>query len=382
MSEWISVLAVFWALWLIDGARLAPRRAFTVVGLGRHARRARAVFSRLSLPGFLPLSWRIPAADVPFACSPLGLWNRPVGAAGRPAEFPPERQLWRWEEIRQVGVARGWIFINGVRFCPDTGHLAAPELLALAALPPPARETRLRTLMAAWFRPAHLRRRVRVLHGRTRVPAALNSASLVAYLAVTLYVGGDIASHLALEWTERLVYALVAGLAVLAALHLAAVITTFRSLRRLRPVVTQKRGANLLSVAVMPPQALRLRALAGEGFFPAQHPAAVAVATGNAALRARFAFLALADLRWPVGDGRTEPVPPLATEISAWFAAETERHLTRMLASAGVAIPELFVPPTPDAPASCRYCPRCRDQFVAGPARCPHGVALQPLRRL
>lgn len=382
MSEWVSVLAVFWALWLIDGARLAPRRVFTVVGFGRAARRARAVFSRLSLPGFLPAAWRIQMADVPFAVSPAGLWNRPAGAAGRPAEFPVERRVWCWSEIRQVGVARGWIFINGARFCPDTGHLAAPQLLALAALPAAAREARLRTLMAAWFRPAHLRRRVHVLHARTRLAAALNSAAFAAYLAITVYVGGDIASRLSLEWTERLVYTLLAGLAGLAALHFAAVVAATRSIRRLKPVASQKRGANLLSAAVMPPQALRLRALAGEGFFPAQHPVAIAVAVGSPATRNQLAFQALADLRWPIGDGRDEPTPAAATEIAAWFGAETERHLSRLLAAAGVAVPALFAAPTPDAPASCLYCPRCRDQFVAGPARCPHGIALQPVRRL
>jgi hypothetical protein len=382
MSEWVSVLAVFWVLWLIDGARLAPRRGFTVVGFGRAARRARAAFSRVSLPGWLPGAWRIQVADVPFAVSPDGLWNRPAGAAGRPAEYPVERRLWAWAEIRQVGVARGWIFINGARFCPDTGHLAAPQILALAALPPAAREARLRTLMAAWFRPAHLRRRVRVLHARTRLAAALNTAAFIAYLAVTIYVGGDIASRLALEWTERLVYTLLAGLAGLAALHVAAIISAARSLRRLKPVAAHKRGANLLSAAVMPPQALRLRALAGEGFFPAQHPVAVAAAVCSPATRDQLAFLALADLRWPIGDGHGEPAPAAAKEIVAWFAAETEHHLSRLLAAAKVGVPGLFAAPMPDAPASCLYCPRCRDQFVAGPASCPHGVALQPVRRL
>ena len=86
----------------------------------------------------------------------------------------------------------------------------------------------------------------------------------------------------------------------------------------------------------------------------------------------------LADLRWPIdaaGD------PPLAREVAAWFRAALEGKVTALLAAAGSAPEMMLIAPSPDGAASCRYCPRCRDQFVAGPTVCPHGVALRPLER-
>ncbi|HEY1111070.1 MAG TPA: hypothetical protein VGE76_20610, partial [Opitutaceae bacterium] len=167
MSEWLPVLAVFWALWAFDGARLLSGRAFTITGrLWR--RRGRVGFGRLSLPAWWPHAGRVVAEDVPLAFSPEGICARAVGSAGRPVEQPtgPAR-VWRWSEIRQVGVAKGWLYINGKRFCPATWHVTGSELLALADAAPAVREARLRAIMRRWFRPAHLRRRARVLAGRT-----------------------------------------------------------------------------------------------------------------------------------------------------------------------------------------------------------------------
>lgn len=371
MSEWVSVLAVFWVLWALDGVRLGPRRLFTFVG---GCRRARIGYSRVSLPGLLPTSWRMTTADVPLSLSPLGVSNRLAGAAGRPAEGAEQVRAWRWEDVREVGVARGWVHINGQRFCPDTQHLRAVDLLELARLPAVAREKRIRTLVKLWFRPGHLRRRVRVLRARTALAARLNAIVLVVLLGITAYVAGDVASRLPERWSARLADSLPWLLLGLLALHMAGVVLAWRAMRRLRRVVPEKRGANLFSALMLPPQAMRLRSILGDGFFPAQHPLAAAVAFAEASEQSRWAFQALADLRWP---NAVEEEPAAAREIAAWFREELER---RLLAVGGFNATALLAAPKPDGRMSCSYCPRCRDQFVAGVAVCPNGVALQPLQ--
>lgn len=376
MSEWVSVLAVFWVLWAVDGWRLPARRMFTFVGREWGAG-ARGVYQRLSVPGPWPGSWRVTATDVPLSVAPVGLCNRPAGTAGRPAEGPKKVVAWRWAEVREVGVAKGWIFINGGRFCPDTGHVTAREILTLAQLPAAAREARLGGLIARWFRPVHVRRRARVLVGRTRGPAGLNLLVMIAMAALTIYVVGDFAARIPTRSSEALATALPWMLLGLLAVHLTAVVMVWRAVKRLKPVAAQKRGANLFSALMMPPQAMRLRALAGEGFFPAQHPLAVGLAFARDRGLRDWAFHVVADLRWPLTEAED---PPLAREVTAWFRGALAREIEPRLQRAGVEVAGLLAAPAPDAPASSAYCPRCGAQFVAGRAACPNGVALLPLR--
>ncbi len=377
MSEWVSVLAVFWILWALDGLRLGPRQLFTLLGRGAGRRpRAGVHYQKWSLPGPGPGSWRLTGADVPIALSPAGLCNRPVGAAGRPAERTLPVRAFRWEEVREAGVAGGWVFVNGARLYPDTGHLTARELLAIARLAGPAREARIRMVIGRWFRPAHLRRRAVALTGRTLWPARLNAISLTALAGLTIYVVGDVAARLPTRWSEGLAAGLPWLLLALLGLHVAAVVMTWRTLRRLKPVTAQKRGANLFSALMMPPQALRLRAIAGEGYFPPQHPLALVVAFGGEKARREWAFNVMADLRWPLAP---EDEPPLAGEVAAQFRVALEARLEPLLRDAGVTTEALLAAPVPDAPASRSYCPRCRAQFVAGGGRCPNGIELQPV---
>ena len=377
MSEWTSVVAVFWVLWALDGVRFGPRRVFTVVGDWR-ARRGRIVYSRLSLPGVLPGSWRVAMADVPLSVSPAGLSNVPIGSTGRPAETPFRAQACRWEDVREIGVAHGWIFVNGVKFCVDTGHVSAAELLALARLEPGSREKRLRAILPRWFRPTQLRRRACVLTARTQACAWLNALALLLFAALSIYVAGDLAARLAPRTSDAIARALPWLVLGAFASHVAAVVIAWRSLRRLRAAVPQKRSAVLFSALLLPPQALRLRAVLGDGFFPPQHPLTAVVAFGRRRAREAASFDTLADLRWPLA---RQDEPPLAREIAAWFRAALEPHLAWLLARQQLVAETLLAPPAPDTPASCSYCPRCRDQFVAGRAVCPHGVPLQPLGR-
>ncbi|MBL9187651.1 MAG: hypothetical protein JNK23_09250 [Opitutaceae bacterium] len=374
MSEWASFIAVFWLLWAADGLRIARRRSFTVVGW----RRARAWFARLSLPGVLPMSWRVTAEDVPCSISPRGICNRGAGGAGRPSDAPHVAQAWAWADVREAATVEGWLTINGARFCPDTGHLRAEDLLALARAAPEAREACVRRAIRRWLRPAHLRRRRRVLLRRTRAAAILNGASAAVLAALSGYVVADAAAQVPERVGAALVVALPWLLLALAGLHGGAVVAAWRALRRLRPVAPEKRGMNLFTALLMPPQALKLRALAGEGFFPAQHPLAMLLAFEAGVARREAAFNTLADLRWPTGGADD---PPLAREITGWFRGVLAAELEPLLCVEGLAPEGLLAAPKPNSPVSCTYCPRCGDQFVAGRRVCPEGVELQPLAR-
>lgn len=376
MTEWFSVIAVFWALWAFDGARLLGWRAFAFTGrLWR--RRGRMGFSRLSLPSWWPLAGRVVGEDVPLSFSPEGVCARAVGGVGRPAEQPAgAARAWRWEEIRQVGVAKGWLFVNHTRFCPATWHITGTELLAVAQAAPAEREARLRTIMSRWFRPAHLRRRARVLAGRTAWAAALNLATLVVLLAVSVYVAGEVGTRLGAKWNERIGALLPGVLLGALLLHVAAVALAWRAVRGLKAVRLEKRASNLFSALMLPPQGLRLRALAGEGFFPAQHPLAQALAWVGERSRRAAAFAAIADLRWPIHGAEDGP---LAQAISGWFRANLATHVDKMLRQEGIEVEPLLAAPKRDTRLSCCYCPRCRAQFVTAGKCCPQGVRLEPL---
>ncbi len=376
MSEWASVLLVFWALWLADGVKLPLAARFNLSGRGRWAR---LVFGRVLLPGWSPTGWRMLADDIPFALSPRGISNRPVGSAGRPAEAPARATAWAWEEIRETGVQGGWITVNGARFCRDTGHLRASQILGLARMPEPVRTPRIGWWLARWLRPAHLRRRAKALAGRTMVPAVFNGVFLALAVVLTAYLLADGASRLAPKQAEMVARLLPLALGYLVLVHLAALVTAWRATRRLKVSGEDKRGIALFSAALLPPQALRLRALAGEGWFPAQHPLACALAFARKPELAELAFHTLGDLRWPLGEAEDAP---LAREIAAWHRAELGRRLGPLLAAAGVEEGRLFTAPRADGPASCRYCPRCLSQFTSEAAQCPHGVALRATERI
>lgn len=375
MSEWVSVLAVFWVLWAIDGIRLLPAEQF-----GLHGRRWRARFSyaRWLLPGWWPTAWRATVADIPFALSPAGICNRPAGSAGRPAETPWQAQAWAWSEIRTVEAKDGWLLVNGGRFCRDTGHLWAGQLLKLAQLDTPARAQRIDLWLQRWLRPAHLRRRVKVLRRRTATAAMLNALFLGLAAVITVYLAGNFSERLPARWSEAVAKLLPLLAGYLALLHVMALGFMWGAGRRLKAVNVDKRASALFSAALLPPQALRLRALVGEAFLPPQHPLAYAVAFARPRELAELAFHTLGDLRWPMG-GQDDP--PLAQEISAWFRVELAQRLRPLLHAAGVNEAALFAAPIADGSGGCAYCPRCRSQFVHPAALCPHGVALQTVAK-
>jgi hypothetical protein len=375
MAEWTSVLVVFWALWLADGVRFAPTEIFNFIGLGR---RAVGHHDRWHWPHGWPAGWRITCADIPFSWSPEGICNRPAGTMGRPTEQPVRVRAWRWSEVQEARIDGGWLLINGGRFCRDTGHLTPATLLALAKLDEKTREAQLQWRMDRWWRPAHLRRRRKVLVARTENVATLNACFLIWAAAITIYLAGDFSARLPGNWANAIGRALPLWGGGLGLMHFAAVIVAWITLRKLKPARVDTRGTALFSALMLPPQALRLRALLGEAFFPLQHPLAYVAAFGRPQELAEASFQVLADMRWPAG---VEMDPPLARDISGWFRGQLERRLTPALKRAGVDVRRLFDAPEADGAESCTYCPRCRSQFVAGRVRCPRGIELQPVVR-
>ncbi len=371
MAEWGGFLVVFWALWAVDQLKVSRLNHLNLVGWGR---RIRIGYGRICFAGAWPGHWRVLASDLPFSFSPAGITNRGAGQLARPAEGPAVAQVWRWEEIQAVASQQGWICVNGVRFCPDTGHLSAGKIRAIAAVPEPERCRQLEQLLAYWIRPAHLRRRAEVLIGRTALPAAFNGTLLVLLLVFTVYFARDVIP-LPAAGVETITRALPLALGYALLLHVSGVILAWRASRRLKVFGQDGRGVSLFSALMLPPQALRLRSLVGTGFFPPQHPLSYLLAFRNTE-RGKHVFHVWGDLRWPV---RVQNDPLLAREIAAWFRRELEQRLVPHLRAAGMAAEAVFARPLAESAACCRYCPRCGDQFIEAREQCPHGVTLLPL---
>lgn len=374
MSEWLSVILIFWGLWLADGWKIATTALHHVAGRGR---RARLIFGRFGQVRFWPTGWQTQVADIPFALSPAGLCNRPVGAVGRPTETPHLAQAWAWADITQAEAKDGWLFVNGRRFCRDTGHLPAGQLLALAKLDPAARAARLAWWLHRWLRPAHLRRRARVLMRRTETVVTLNGALLLVAAGLSVHFAGYGGYEPPATWIRTVERTLPLLGAYFLFFHVAAMGLAIWAARKLKPVRPSKRGTNLFTAAMLPAQALRLRALLAEAYFPVQHPLAYALAFARPCELAAVAFQVLGDLRWPI-DGRNDSA--LAGEICSWHRRELTGLVRGRLAAAGVAEEKLFAAPVADASGGCRYCPRCLSQFSDPAAHCSHGIELQPVR--
>jgi hypothetical protein len=391
MSEWWSVLAIFWVAYLLDGLR-RRRTAHTIV---RRAAPRPAVFrhERLHLLPPAPWAWRFRADDPPCALSPEGLCNQPLATAGRPAERAPFTAVWRWEQIENVVEKQGWLVVNGRLFAPATAAWPAAALLALANelkhLTPAAREVHLRRRLDQRLRPAHWRRRLAVVRRRTGDCAWLNTAALAALAAVTGIVCFTPATE---EYAEapRILHLLPPLLLFALLAYLGGIASAVFAARRLRRWLQPGAIKAIFSAALFPPHGLRWRRLLTDSCESAPHPLLIALAAPGRTLRNETAFAALADARWPLPPpeetGKTAaPSPPpesllaAARTIRAWHAAEFERRFSAWFAAAGIAPAELLAPPPHENSGSRAYCPRCRSQFVRTEGRCPRGIPLQSL---
>lgn len=372
MSEWLGFLATAWLFWSIDGLRILPQGAWSFAAQHGCAR-ARAAFGRWQLPPWSPWGWRLIVADPPVALSPRGVLARPVGAAGRPQRVRRAAAI-AWEQVGDVRTDGRWLWINGARFAPDSGHVTARELREIAASTPPERAAAIKKIWSEWLRIDHARRWRRVWLARTADAALCNALLLGIGGLVTVWLLGALPDRQA-DLVQRLGPGLAAtGLVA----HAWAIGSVSRARRRLGRAPSAPAGSPLLLAALFPPQALRLRSIAGEAGLRRAHPVAIAVAFGQPEAIETLVRQAFGDLRWPI-DGAEDD--PLGQEIAAWHRAGLAKAIEAALRRAGIPLQEILRAPRPDGAESVSYCPRCRAQFVEGPKVCPHGVPLEPLAR-
>ncbi|MFT3830454.1 MAG: hypothetical protein QM691_12200 [Opitutaceae bacterium] len=392
MSEWWSVLAIFWIAYLVDGLR---RRRLPHTTIRRGAPWPAALrHERLHLLPPAPWTWRFRADDPPFALSPEGLCNQYVATAGRPAARAPFTAVWRWEQLESVVEKQGWLVINGRLFAPAAAAWPAAELLALARvlapLAPAEREAHLRRWLDLRLRPAHWRRRLAVIRRRTGDCAWLNTAALLAMAAVTAIVCLAPSTE---EYEEApRILRLLSPLLLFALLaYLGGIVTAVLAARRLRRWLQPGTTKAIFSAALFPPQGLRWRRLLTDAAAPAPHPLLVALAAPGRRLREETAFAALADARWPLplpeevsaGENPELSAPPellaAARAIRAWHADDGEHRFGEWLGTGGIDPAALLAPPRTDGANARSYCPRCRSQFVRAGGSCPRGIPLVPL---
>lgn len=419
-SEWGSVLAVFWTLYLVDGLRGGRRdRLFfhawhgairgsqpeeTGVAAGcptsngrrgkvppassaQKARRpvhsfrftAHVTQASWFLPPPAPFAWTLPVDDLPASLAPEGLTNWPSGSASRPPPLPEAVVTLRWEDIKDLKERSGWIFINGSRFAPATPGLTAAELSKLwrelLPLSPCKRAQRLTNWQRARFSTTPLRRRVRVALGRSAGLAALNTAVAGVLLALTAYLLLDGPSRVPTHWRDQLGQTLPTLLAASALLHVASCAWFWSLHRRLFPRAGQDRASLLFTAILVPPQALRLRQHLVVRLGSHLHPLALALVCAAPQVATAIARDTLRDLRWPkIPSG----LPSETAELVRASGRLVEPIVHECLTAQGPLFdPEaLLVAPNRSSPEICAYCPRCGDTFTGDTQRCPHGVVL------
>jgi len=287
-----------------------------------------------------------------------------------------EVTTWTWEEVEDVRSHDGILWINGRRFCEATGHVKAHELRTIAKMNREARAVRISELMSGWFRPAHLRREATVFRAHTSNGMIINAAMLLMALAISGYVIWDGAGALPEHLAEGVADSLPLWIGYMFLLHIVAVVLVWVAHRRLVRAPKRRQSMSFFSALMLPPQAMRLRALAGEGFWSVQHPLAYILAFTRGAKRDQVAFQVVSDLQWPISntdDGK------IAHGICTWHRDLQLRVLDNVFENLGISSADLLKPPRPNSARECSYCPRCRDQFVIPHGKCPLGISLEPL---
>lgn len=392
MSDWWLVLGVFWGAFLLDGLRRLPRRALFLRRTAPVPAVAR--FATLHLLPPAPWTWRFTAEPPPFALSPEGICNQPLGTSGRPADPAPFTAVWRWEQIESVTDRRGWFVVNHRLFGPASTAWNAPDLLELARTMAPLdtadREAHLQAWIGHRLRPAHWRRRLHLIRGRTVDLAIINTFTLLAMGATTaiacLTPPADQyeAAPRILSFLQPLLLAAAIG-------YVWGVVAALVTARRLRRWLTPGTTKAILSSMLFPPHGLRWRRVLCDACPPAPHP--LLLDAGGTTDRSRRELFAetVTDLHWPLPPPELRPSasanPPealilAANRIRSWFGAALGRHVERWAGAAGLTPEEILATPPPDHSGSCMYCPRCGSQFTRSDAACPHGTPLKPLHRL
>lgn len=377
MSEWWPLLAVFWLLYLADGWRATRRARVHVAGL--RSARGPATASPVFCVVPSPTAWALSADDLPASLGPSGLTNWPSASALRPPPLPDTVATWDWEQVRDVRARGGWIWINGRRFTPETAAMTAATLEELARRLAPLDGSARAAALTRWqqqrLRVMRLRRRQRVVLARSRGLALLNAGQTLAVLAASLYLGLGGAAHAPPAVRDAVARAAPVLLGLLGLAHLFAVSWFHRLHRRFHPGDRQTRNGLTFTALLVPAQALRLRLHLMQPLAANAHPAALALATATPDAARRLLETTWRDLRWPL---RPDSLPTAAAAAANDAGALIEPLLSPMLVAAGVPIDpaSLLAAPSRESLQACAYCPRCRDQFIVPPARCPHGVPL------
>lgn len=379
-SEWWSVLAVFWGLYLADGLRGGRRPRFHFCHwLARRVPRGDSSHASWFFIPPTPAAWTILAEDLPTSLAPDGITNWPSGSASRPPPLPERVATWRWEDIRKVEDRAGWIHVNGLRFTPATPALNAVALSTLARELAPLPATARAARIAAWQRerlsPARLSRRLRSALARSRGLAWLNGLQTLILAVISAYLLLDGPDRVSAEAGGRLARSLPAILAVLGGLHLIAVSWFFVLHRRLYPRAGQERGSLVFTALFVPAQALRLRLHLVAKLAGGLHPLSVALACAKPSVKHAIAADVVRDLRWPRLAPGLDSVTEGFVRASGNLLAPLVDDMLRRQTPA-ITVESLLAAPARESSATCAYCPRCGDQFTRSDARCPHGAPL------
>lgn len=382
VSEWWSVVAVFWALYLADGV-VGGRRS----RLFLHAWRGRARLAQASWFAAPPAPWgyAVVLDDLPASLAAEGLTNWPSASTSRPPPLPDELRAVKWEDVGEVKSRGGWLRLGGRDFAPAEAAWDAAGLRRLAAelagLGPEARRERIAAWHGRRFAVAVARRRFRVALGRTRRLAVVNTLQTAGW---AVFSAGLLTGWFTPAWPVTEPGAVVWwGLgAWLLLSHAAVVIEAWRVHGRLYPKRGEARLNLLLGALLLPPQALRLRGALMRPLGAGLAPLAAVLAAGAPEVAREAARATWRDVRHPLRPaGLPELAARLADEAGGLARPAVERALAEATAGGltGVRPEELVAGPEGAGRGACAYCPRCGDGFARADGVCPQGVALREI---
>jgi hypothetical protein len=416
MSEWLSVVALFWVLYLADGvsggrrerlflsawrspfklrfrARRSEKGASSGRCLAQPARTATLTQAGWFLTPPLPWAWTLALEDLPAGFAPDGLTNWPVASTARPPSLPDDTNSASWDQPGEIGAEGSWITLDGHRFTPITASLNAKELRNLSARLGPIAQRHRAEEISAWQKRflsvLRARRRLAIGLARTRGLAWLNTLQFTGWLSLSagLLNGafnpgqpfGPLGSWRRLDSGQIQWWGLCAALLTA---HFIAVLTAWRIHRRLYPKSRDERTNLVLSALLLPAQALRFRLVLLRPLAQGMAPLAGALAAGTPRTARAAAAATLRDIRHPIRpSGLPAAIANLADEAAQLARPVVEQALSNAAIDGAMELLPfaLLAPPANTPPEVCAYCPRCGDGFVRMDGKCPHGVGLLPI---
>ena len=290
----------------------------------------------------------------------------PAGLCACDGDADPRGAL-RYEDLHHLEVD-GVVVLSGARVVARAGsHRHARHLRRLLErlreAPPAAREALIRAEHERLLDPRAARRRVARLAVCARPLRALAralAAALFVALPLVLLAGGP----------------LLAAPVLLAAVVLAWITTwTYRRLLR-RAGGEGPIGERVITMALMPPAAIRADDFLARDLFGGLHWLPLARAACDPAAARAMAAGALRRVRH-----LTDPEREGCCAAGEWAAREWRHRLERWIETELAPPAGLLGTPAPETAACVAYCPRCLQQFTAARGGCPDcpGVPLETL---